>query len=253
MNVREGFDGKVIDYVFDSSGLYIARQFLAAEGLTQAREALENLEFAPESWAPDQNRATSIHLRVGFLADLAPTLHDHPITRRLISYPPRLLESYALNRTKGHLDLHGGSAEYLTGTEIRDISARSWVENGRIYSLRVKVLIYLDDVRTREAGRLCYVEGSHKASFAFHRAFPRGRTETYDSLVRAVNLSAGDAVWLNEGLLHGAENKTSEGPRRLLAYTYGPSFMADWRELNNFDLTTAGYFSTETEPTDTTE
>lgn len=64
----------------------------------------------------------------------------------MIGYPHRLLESYALVRTRGLLDLHGGAAEFVAGSDARDISARSWAIAGRSYALRVKVLVYLDDV-----------------------------------------------------------------------------------------------------------
>ena len=71
----------------------------------------------------------------------------------MIGYPHRLLESYALVRTRGLLDLHGGAAEFVAGSDARDISARSWAIAGRSYALRVKVLVYLDDVRS-VSGRL---------------------------------------------------------------------------------------------------
>lgn len=238
-----------VDYVFDSCGLYVYKGFLDSGQVRLARRCFNCLEFVPDSWALEQYRASHIHKTANFLGELNHVIQTHPITSRLISYPLRLIESYALERRVGTLDLHGGLSEYLSGiSEIRDISARSWVQEGRIYSLRVKVLIYLDDVKHHSAGRFTYMEGSHKAAFSFHRAFPEGRKGA-TTLMRTVNVSVGDAIWLNEALLHGAEFKTSQRRRRLLAYTYGPSFMSDWVELDGSSSTSTGYFATETEQT----
>lgn len=235
-----------IEYRFDSSGLYIQRAFLHREEIVTARTALSQLKFETETWLATQRRASRIHLCQDLLGALAGRLHNHEITRRVIGYPPRLLESYALNRKAGLLDLHGGASEFLSRASVRDVSARSWVQDGHLYSLRVKVLVYLDDVRTLRDGRLVYVEGSHKAAFAFHEAFPSGRAAAAD-LIRSISVRAGDAIWLNENLLHGTEEKLSARPRRLLAYTFGPTFMADWRELEGSSLTATGYAAADTE------
>lgn len=234
------------NYAFDCCGYIVRPNFLTSAEIETARRELASLTFAPEVWHPAQCRASDLHLSEGSLRALSDKLFHDDLTTQLISYPHRLLESYAIARAHGGLDLHGGSAEFLAGTNARDHSARSHVIASRIYALRLKILIYLDDVCTPEDGRLLYVEGSHKAEFAFHRAFPRGRADAHH-LLRTIETRAGDAIWLNEGLLHGAETKTSSTPRRLLAYTFGPSFMASWTDLPRQSLTNAGYASTETE------
>lgn len=231
---------------FDSRGYWIHHEFLDRHQLEDARERVARLPLTQDAWHEGQQRALKIHLHPGLLAGLGETLHRHPATALTIGYPHRLLESYALIRTRGMLDLHGGGAEYVAGSDVRDISARSWAAAGRSYALRVKVLVYLDDVVLHQDGRLAYIEGSHKAEFAFHRAFPGGRHEAAD-LMRTIEMRAGDAIWLNEALLHGAERKESPSPRRLLAYTFGPTFMASWIELEQQSIVSEGYALAETE------
>ena len=234
------------NYTFDCCGYVVRQNFLTPAEIETAQQELAGISLAPEPWNSAQCRATDIHLSSGLLGALSERLFNDVLTTQLINYPHRLLESYAITREHGRLDLHGGGSEFLTGTDARDHSALSLVISGRIYALRVKVLIYLDNVRAPEDGRFAYVEGSHKAAFAFHRTFPRGREDAHH-LLRTIEVRAGDAIWLNEGLLHGAEAKTSRSPRRLLAYTFGPSFMASWDDLPPRSLTNAGYAASETE------
>lgn len=235
-----------IEYSFDSCGFFLWRSLLAPSEVEEARRCMDALALEKEPWHAAQVRAAAIHRDQGLIGSLGMRLYDHQVTRLLVGYPHRLLESYAIERDRGPLDLHGGNAEFLRGTDVRDISARSWVEHGRIYSLRVKVLIYLDDVLEAADGRLSYIEGSHKAAFSFHRAFPEGRAHAKEFL-RTVELRAGDVVWLNEALLHGAGEKVSQKRRRLFAFTYGPAFMTDWNELDVQSQTAAGYHAVEVE------
>lgn len=233
-------------YIFDARGYVVQPGFLDPDQVARAREQMAKLAFSRDEWHEGQERASDLHGEAGFLGELANRLYRHPTTGLAIGYPHRLLESYALARTLGTLDLHGGASEFIVGSEARDISGRSWSQGGRTYALRVKVLVYLDDIVLPEDGRPAYVEGSHKADHAFHRAFPGGRDEAAD-LLRTISVRAGDAVWLNEGLLHGAERKSSSTPRRLLAYTFGPTFMAPWSELGEQSISAAGYPPMETE------
>jgi hypothetical protein len=238
-----------INYIFDSRGFYHFKGFLDPLKLNSAIQCFDDLNFVPEAWFPEQHHAQHIHKHDNFLGELQQILYSHPITHQLISYPHKLIESYAITRQVGFLDLHGGSSEYLTrNPNVKDISAKSWVQDGRIYSLRVKVLIYLDDVKCPDDGRFIYIEGSHKARFSFRRIFPEGRSSASE-LIRTLEVHAGDAIWLNEALLHGAEMKTSQHERRLLAYTYGPSFMSNWIDLEGSAATATGYFAAETEST----
>lgn len=216
-------------YLFDARGYHIEKGFLQAEELEASRHQFELDDLSPEAWHADQSRAEHLAERSTHFGALARRLHEHPLTQLLITYPARLLESYGIDRRSGRLDLHGGAREYLVTGEAVDTSASTLVHDGRIYCSRLKVLIYLDAVDSLGDGLFTYVEGSHKSNFAFHRAFPLGRTDAPAAL-RRVRFEAGDAMWLNEALLHGADAKTSAKSRRLVAFTFGPSFMADWSE-----------------------
>lgn len=235
-----------IDYEFDCRGLFHNRAFRCPALVEEARRKFDELSLAPEDWAPSQYRASNIHSSA--FRELAHDLHQHPITRRLVGYPPRLLESYAIKRVAGALDLHGGASEFLVNSGVRDVSAHSWVHDGQLYTLRLKVLVYLDDVISTADGPFLYIEGSHKSAFSFHHAFDSGRRDSVAAnLIRHVELRAGDAVWLNEALLHGAGEKTSKTSRRVLAFTFGPTFMADWQVLETPSLSGSGYFAAQTE------
>lgn len=242
-------DENKINYIFDSRGFYHFKGFLDTSNISLAIQCLNGLDFVPESWFPEQYHAHHIHKHDNFLGELQYILYNHPITSQVISYPHRLIESYAIDRQAGLLDLHAGSSEFLTKRpNIKDISAQSWVQDGRIYSLRVKVLIYLDEVKHANDGRFMYIEGSHKARFSFHRTFPGGRNSVPE-LIRTLEIDAGDVIWLNEALLHGSELKISKQKRRLLAYTYGPSFMSSWIDIEDPSSALTGYFAAETEST----
>jgi len=68
-------------------------------------------------------------------------------------------------------------------------------------------------------------------------------SESGHPMLRTVPVRAGDVIVLNEALLHGASVRRCDGPRALLAASYGPSFMTDWRRLERApgDVETAGY------------
>lgn len=68
--------------------------------------------------------------------------------------------------------------------------------------------------------------------------------------MRTIEMRAGDAIWLNEALLHGAERKELPSPRRLLVYTFGPTFMASWADLKQQSIVSDGYAAAETEASD---
>jgi hypothetical protein len=246
-STRQAISQDRIRYCFDSRGFYHHRRFLDSNQLAALRVNFDRLPFVADSWAPHQRRSAGIGDRDDIFGKLGGELLHHAITLDLVGYPPRLIESYALQRLRGALDLHGGASEFLLGTERQDISSMSFVRNEQVYTLRLKVLLYLDDILSTRDGFFCYIEGSHKAAFSFHRSFPEGR-RGIGEMVRTVALARGDAIWLNESLLHGAEIKVSKKPRRVLAYTYSPAFMSDWRELTKSDG--PGYYGTETEGED---
>jgi Phytanoyl-CoA dioxygenase (PhyH) len=235
---QRALDFKKIEFEFDSRGFFLYKNFIENNWLCELRDALDKAYFQSESWTDQQKRASNIHETI--FHDLAKKIYEHNLMKRLIGYPHRLIESYAVKRRSGLLDLHGGASEFLQNSDVLDVSAGSFVRNNQLYTLRMKVIVYLDDTTSADQGQFIYIEGSHKSAFSFHRAFPEGRDAAGDML-RQLDVRAGDALWLNEALLHGASEKTSGEDRRFLAFQFGPAFMADWRDLERSSLLETGY------------
>ena len=172
----------------------------------------------------------------------------------VINQPFRLVESYALRRTGPSVFyLHNGYSEVLRYGPGRVVGRNMGLEHtyhdGRLYCLLVKMLVYLTDVLADEDGPFCYLQGSHKANFA---RFPDGEPlterpplghEHFASLSTAP-VRAGDAILLNEALLHGTLPKTTTSERVVLAFTYAPTFVTDWREIDHSsdDLRRLGHY-----------
>lgn len=235
-------------YKFDATGFLLERNFLSKQENEEIVRLWPTMNFFQEDWHDHQTKENRIHEKYEAFRALQKRISKHSNTQLFISYPHRILESYAFARTAGDLDLHGGPAEHLVSGAARDASAHHWVMNDQIYTLRLKVLIYLDDVETVDDGAFMYVEGSHKSHFSFHEAFPDGRDSAPD-LIRTLSIQAGDAIWLNEALMHGAHLKTGDLPRRIAAFTFGPTFMSDWQDIEP-DAEKSGYVATETESRD---
>ena len=166
-----------------------------------------------------------------------------------------MIESYALDRHPGGwLPFHGGMSERLGRgghPEAEDISVAYFVRSGRMYSQRVKALVYLDAIEADEDGPLLYIEGSHKASFAFMQTFSAGRDElaNYQHLVRKIAVGAGDVLVLNEAVVHGTRLKLSPARRRVAVFTFAPSFVRSWADLerNSTDIDRSGYVMVDSE------
>jgi ectoine hydroxylase-related dioxygenase (phytanoyl-CoA dioxygenase family) len=171
----------------------------------------------------------------------------------LINQPVRLIESYALRREHDSVFyLHNGNSEYLEyGSDQvvqRNMSISHTFHNGRLFCMFVKVLIYLTDVATPEDGPFCYLEGSHKANWPWFTRpesvdRPALTTVNFPSL-RIVAARAGDALIINEALLHGTLPKTTEEERLLMAFSYAPAFVADWKEIDktSVDIRRVGHY-----------
>jgi ectoine hydroxylase-related dioxygenase (phytanoyl-CoA dioxygenase family) len=115
--------------------------------------------------------------------------------------------------------------------------------------LFVKVLIYLTDVRGEDDGPFCYLQGSHKANLPWFSESelahekPALTKENFPSL-ELLHAEAGDAVLINEALLHGTLPKTSGGERLLMAFSYAPAFITDWKaiDIRSTDIGQLGHF-----------
>lgn len=178
--------------------------------------------------------------------------------RNLINQPMRLVETYGHRSGAGSfLYMHNGNTQDLTYADgvraTKNMAYRCEYHDGRLYTTYVKAIVYLTDVDAGD-GPFCYVEGSHKANFAF--PWPKGpdgepilvANSGFPSL-RTVPVTAGDVIFLNEALLHGAMPKSTGKPRILMSYSFCPAFMTDWRPLQRAagDLTTAGYYDLDDE------
>jgi ectoine hydroxylase-related dioxygenase (phytanoyl-CoA dioxygenase family) len=154
------------------------------------------------------------------------------------------------------LFVHGGNVQdtvFTDGTHATvNMAFRSEYHDGRLYTSQVKTLIYLSDVTSPAEGAFCYLQGSHKAQFAFpwsdSGAAPGQRL--CDSGFPGMGLvlpRAGDLLLLNEGLAHGAMRTRTR--RYLLSYLWAPAFMADFQRIHprRGELHAAGYYDADYE------
>ncbi|HEU5380456.1 MAG TPA: phytanoyl-CoA dioxygenase family protein [Ktedonobacteraceae bacterium] len=241
------------DYTYDATGLYSYADYIAPRECQALCDELDSLKWEDSEFHMT-SRIDSVHRRSDLFMEIAQRISADPFIDRAMTYPSRLIESYALSRMAGgKLPLHGGSSEHLQrfgAPEATDISCAYMFRTGRMYSLRVKALIYLDDISSIEDGPLFYIEGSHKENYSFFRSFLQGsEVHGFEHLVRHVMVRKGTCIILNEALVHGAEIKTSPQPRRLVVFTYGPTFVTDWRELSRGEshIERIGYVVPETE------
>jgi ectoine hydroxylase-related dioxygenase (phytanoyl-CoA dioxygenase family) len=121
--------------------------------------------------------------------------------------------------------------------------------DGKLYCMFVKVLIYLTDVAAEEDGPFCYLQGSHKANWPWFTDTEHGNGRPELTMANFPSLDwvpvqTGDAIVLNEALLHGTLPKSSPGERLLIAFSYAPAFVANWEEIdkNSSDITKLGHY-----------
>jgi hypothetical protein len=175
----------------------------------------------------------------------------------VINQPMRLLESYALCYAPGgSLFMHGGNVQdtvFSDGTHATiNLAFHSEYHDGKLYTSQVKTLLYLSDVDSEAEGAFCYLQGSHKANFAFPWAesgvAPGQRLcDSGFPGMGTVLPRAGDLLLLNEGLAHGAMRTRVQ--RYLLSFLWAPAFMADFQRIHprRDDLRTAGYYDADYE------
>ena len=229
-------------YLFDTTGFVVLRGFLDADVAAMLREEVPGLPARWMSKRRDKERFDDLAEHHSMFADLARSAGVTTAAASVINQPFRLVESYALRRTGASVFyLHNGHSEVLRygGGRLarRNMSLGHTYHDGKLYCMLVKMLVYLTDVHTNTDGPFCYLQGSHKANFA---RFPDGlRDPRGPELTRAnfpslesVHVAAGDAILLNEALLHGTLPKSSVGERLVLAFSYAPSFVTDWHEID---------------------
>lgn len=241
-------------FTYDATGHYVWPGYLDDARAEAVSASLDEMGW-DESGFEHTRRIDAIVEKSPLVRDLAHEIFHSDWLAAAMTYPHRLIESYALDRAVGgSLPIHGGASERLTRTghaEAEDISCMYLVRSGRMYSLRTKALLYLDPVLDEQDGPLTYIEGSHKASFPFIQCFATGPTSVADTehLLRQIPVEPGTLVLLNEALVHGAPEKRSIRRRRMLVFTFAPSFATDWAELPRAgsELGRLGYVVPDTE------
>ncbi|MFC8850427.1 MULTISPECIES: phytanoyl-CoA dioxygenase family protein [unclassified Micromonospora] len=239
-------------YLFDTMGLLRIPGFLSPDAVEVCRDEVRRLSSTAALGDGEKEKVEDLVGRSAHFAELAADEAVRALVAPLTNQPYRLIESYALRRTRQSVFyLHNGGGEVLRygGDRVarRNMSYMHTFHDGKLYCMFVKVLIYLSDVLRDDDGPFCYLQGSHKANFAW---FPDGDSgspnawvsetgnpraaltrENFPSL-EFVRAKAGDALVINEALLHGSLQKASGGERILTALGFAPSFVTDWKRLD---------------------
>lgn len=241
-------------YLFDAMGIVRLPGLLSRETAAQCREEVLGLSSLVMQGRGDKVRYNDLFARSPALSELAGSTAIRGLVEPVINQPYRLIESYALRRESNSVFyLHNGLSEVVRYGKDRSVrrnmSLHHTFHDGKLYCMFVKLLIYLRDVRTEEDGPFCYLQGSHKTNFPFFKEGldldekPALNTANFPSLEHTL-ADAGDGLLLNEALLHGTLPKTSEGERLVMAFSYAPAFVADWKEIDagSQDLRKLGHY-----------
>lgn len=229
-------------YLFDTMGFVSLPGFLSSGGVELLRSEALALSSQIMSGRGDKERFDDLAGRSSIFAELARSPGLLAPAESVINQPFRLIESYALRRSgPSAFYLHNGNSEALRygGSRVarRNMSFDHTYHDGKLYCIFVKLLIYLSNVWTDADGPFCYLQGSHKANFA---RFPDSEEITPRPALTVANFpslttapaSAGDALLLNEALLHGTLPKFTTDERIVLAFSYAPAFVTDWHEID---------------------
>lgn len=241
-------------YLFDTMGYLRIPGLLKREAAELCRSEVLRLPSQPMQGRGDKERYNDLVSLSPALNGLVNSQAVRGLVEPLINQPYRLVESYALRRERDSIFyLHNGNSEairYGQGkTAHRNMSLHHTFHNGMLYCMLIKVLVYLSDVRAEEDGPFCYIQGSHKANWPLFEGpldsiqRPALTKSNFPSLAH-VPTETGDCLVLNEALLHGTLPKTSGGERLVMAFSFAPAFVADWKEIDPMspDLTKLGHY-----------
>jgi Phytanoyl-CoA dioxygenase (PhyH) len=229
LNERELYD-------FDTAGFLVEPEFITVAECSEIASVLEPSWRDPDPQDPVQ-RIDDVADHP-LLADLLEGIVSRSGVYDTINQPFRVIETYALRRGAGSTQpLHNGRSNVnrsARGSSNRAMWREHTYHDGLLYCMMVKALVYLSDVSAPEDGPLAVVEGSHKANYPY----PYSRSEMEagagldDPSTRPVYTRAGDLVLLNEASTHGSLAKLSDGYRTILAFSFAPSFVADYAALS---------------------
>jgi hypothetical protein len=202
----------------------------------------------------DKRRYDDLTKRSKVLADLAEDPRILNYVEPLINQPLRLVESYGLLRgPDSNSYLHNGNSEHVAYGKDRlvrkNMGFSHSYHDGKLYCMLVKVIFYFEHIKTEEDGPFCYLEGSHKANFALFENTIRNShklalTKENFPTMQHVYTNPGDVVIINEALLHGALGKSTPEDRLIMAFTYAPCFVSDWKpaDISSKDIYKLGHY-----------
>jgi hypothetical protein len=241
-------------YLFDTMGFVRIPGFLAREVVEECRSEVMRLPSRPMGKAGDKERFDDLVSRSSSFGELARSEAVLGLVAPLINQPLRLIESYALRRVRvSDFHLHNGNSEILqyggNRSVQRNMSLHHTFHDGKLFCMFVKVLVYVNDVRAPDDGPFCYLQGSHKANLPWFRQptpieeRPALTKQNFPSLEHVL-VDAGDVILLNEALLHGTLPKRSSRERLLLAFSYAPAFVGDWKKIDkdSSDIAKLGHY-----------
>jgi hypothetical protein len=239
-------------YLFDTMGLLRLPGFLSPGAVDQCRTEVLRLPPRVMAGRGDKVRFDELVAQSPIFDEMARSVEMRQCIEPLINQPYRLIESYALKREQDSVFyLHNGNSEVLSygdGRSVeRNMSYNHTFHNGKLYCMFVKVLVYLSALRQEADGPFCYLQGSHKANWPWFPDLgsekPSLTKQNFPSLELAY-AEAGDAFLLNEALLHGTMPKTSGGERLVMAFSYAPAFVADWKAIDvvSDDIMKVGHY-----------
>lgn len=236
-------------YLFDTCGYVRHEGYFSPQKVVALKALLQ--DYWPETRSDGTRRILSLIDISDELRQLATELAKDLQLYSYINQPFRLTESYALHRTPRSVQpLHNGFSEPNTsawGTSSKAMWRYHAYHDGKLYCMMVKVLVYLTDILTIDDGPFFFIEGSHKANYRL----PLPQNEIKEGIVpislpslRSILTRAGDVTVINEALAHGTYSKESPDPRIVMAFSYAPSFVMDYRRLSDAagnDIWTAGF------------
>lgn len=241
-------------YLFDTTGHLEIRGMLDAAAVKYCREQVLALPSRVMPGRGDKRRFDDIISTVPALGELARSHEVRQLVTPLINQPYRVIESYALLRDKHSVFyLHNGFSELVRygspPSAVRNTSYGHTYHDGKLYCNFIKVLFYLSDQHSDADGPFCFLQGSHKANLPWFSEAeldddkPELSKENFPSL-ETLYASAGDMIIINEALLHGTLPKTTDGQRLVLAISYAPAYVADWKaiDLMSDDITKLGHY-----------
>ena len=225
------------EFFFDLRGYCILPKALDADHLKELNDwadglpELENGEWLGNMEAHTYGSIDGFNLQnIIEAGEPFERLIDHPAWIGLVRHylgehgRPFINECFLNLRGKGgYIGVHSG------GWKLGDGRVRSGVDGGRWCIQYMSLIAALDDIGPGD-GATVLIPGSHKSAFRH----PQQSSGTNITPVPGqeiegtaeMHLEAGDALLINDMLIHGSAARSNEGRRRSLVFRYLPSLYA---------------------------